>query len=170
MARKSEKKYININEVNIEIDYDKLAEAIVTAQEKQTVQYSITREWMKTLLIPVFWGIAILTGLFGIAFMWQGGKTFLEAVQKGFGRCFLDACVGGAGFVIGLFFIASRWCSTRLNCTNISQSCHQIIPSNSFNPAVICFSSSCRSARISVVEGYSTATYSVFLYLLMDRS
>ena len=106
MARKSEKKYININEVNIEIDYDKLAEAIVTAQEKQTVQYSITREWMKTLLIPVFWGIAILTGLFGIAFMWQGGKTFLEAVQKGLGGCFLDACVGGAGFVIGLFFIA----------------------------------------------------------------
>ena len=106
MARKNEKKYININEVNIEIDYDKLAEAIVTAQEKQTVQYSITREWMKTLLIPVFWGIAILTGLFGIAFMWQGGKTFLEAVQKGLGGCFLDTCVGGAGFVIGLFFIA----------------------------------------------------------------
>ena len=37
-------------------------------------------------------------------------------------------------------------------------------------PAVICISNSCKSARISVVEGYSTATYSVFLYLLILRS
>ena len=36
--------------------------------------------------------------------------------------------------------------------------------------AVISSSSSCRSAISSVVEGYSTGTYSTFLYLLMDRS
>ena len=40
----------------------------------------------------------------------------------------------------------------------------------SANPAVISLSNSCRSAMISVVEGYSTGTYSTLLYLLMERS
>ena len=88
------------------IDYDKLAEAIVAAQEKQTAQYSVTREWMKILVVPVFWGIAIITGLFGIAFVWQGGKTFADALQQSMTGWLMDACVGGTGFIIGLFFVA----------------------------------------------------------------
>ncbi|MBQ6851771.1 MAG: hypothetical protein IJO04_01910 [Oscillospiraceae bacterium] len=88
------------------IDYDKLAEAIVAAQEKQTSQYSVTREWMKILVVPVFWGIAIVTGLLGIVFIWQGGKTFVESFQNSAEKWLLDACVGGTGFIIGLFFIA----------------------------------------------------------------
>ena len=105
MAKKTEKKYININEVNIEIDYDKLAAAIVAAQEKQTSQYSVTREWMKTLVVPVFWGIAIITGLFGIAFVWQGGRTFVEALQQSATGWLMEACVGGTGFIVCLFLV-----------------------------------------------------------------
>lgn len=87
------------------IDYDKLAQAIVAAQEKQTSQYSVTREWMKILVVPVFWGIAIITGLFGIAFVWQGGRTFAEALQQSGKGWLAEACVGGTGFIVGLFLV-----------------------------------------------------------------
>lgn len=56
----------NITVVNNEIDYDKLAEAIVKANTKQQEQYSPSREWMKYILIPIFWGVAILSGLLTI--------------------------------------------------------------------------------------------------------
>lgn len=57
----------NITIVNNEIDYDKLAEAIVKANSKQQEEYSPSREWMKYILIPIFWGIAILSGILAIA-------------------------------------------------------------------------------------------------------
>lgn len=57
----------NITIVNNEIDYDKLAEAIVKANTKQQEQYSPSREWMKYILIPIFWGVAILSGILAIA-------------------------------------------------------------------------------------------------------
>ena len=53
--------------VNNEIDYDKLAEAIVKANSKQQEGYSPSREWMKYILIPIFWGIAIFSGILAIA-------------------------------------------------------------------------------------------------------
>lgn len=105
MAKKTEKKYININEVNIEIDYDKLADAIVSAQNKQTGQYSVTREWMKMIVTPIFWGITIITGLLGAIFAWQGGKTFYEAMQPNVEEWMTTACIGGFGFIVGLFLI-----------------------------------------------------------------
>ena len=46
-----------------DIDYDKLAEAIVKANEKQSQKYSVSREWMKFIIYPVFWGVAIITGI-----------------------------------------------------------------------------------------------------------
>ena len=68
MAKKKERKIFNIDEVNIEIDYDKLAEAIVKANETQTNQYSMSREWMKFIIYPVLWGVAIVTGILAIFF------------------------------------------------------------------------------------------------------
>ena len=57
----------NITIINNEIDYDKLAEAIVKANAKHQEQYSPSREWMKYILIPIFWGVAIISGLLAIA-------------------------------------------------------------------------------------------------------
>lgn len=57
----------NITIVNNEIDYDKLAEAIVKANARHQEQYSPSREWMKYILIPIFWGVAILSGILAIA-------------------------------------------------------------------------------------------------------
>ena len=56
----------SITIVNNEIDYDKLAEAIVKANAGHQEQYSPSREWMKYILIPIFWGVAILSGLLTI--------------------------------------------------------------------------------------------------------
>lgn len=56
-----------ITVVNNEIDYDKLAEAIVKANAKHQEQYSPSREWMKYILIPIFWGVAILSGVLAVA-------------------------------------------------------------------------------------------------------
>ena len=52
--------------VNNKIDYDKLAEAMVKANAKQQEMYSTSREWMKYILIPIFWGIAIISGILAI--------------------------------------------------------------------------------------------------------
>lgn len=57
----------NITIINNEIDYDKLAEAIVKANNKQQETYSPSREWMKYVLIPVFVGLAILSGTLSAA-------------------------------------------------------------------------------------------------------
>ena len=53
--------------VKNDIDYDKLAEAIVKANSKQQESYSPSREWMKYILIPIFWILAVLSGLLAIA-------------------------------------------------------------------------------------------------------
>jgi len=105
-VKKKGKDIVSVSATVEPIDYDKLAEAIVAAQEKHTAQYSVTREWMKTLVVPVFWGIAILTGLLGAAFVWQGGKTLVIALHHSTSGWLLDACIGSTGFIIGLFFIA----------------------------------------------------------------
>ena len=105
-VKKKGKDIVSVSATVEAIDYDKLAEAIVAAQEKQTAQYSVTREWMKILVVPVFWLIAILTGLLGVAFMWQGGKTFAYALQQSTTGWLMDACMGGTGFIIGVFFVA----------------------------------------------------------------
>jgi len=75
MAKKSSRRIINnIDEVNIEIDYDKLADAIVKASEKQTQQHSVSREWMKYIMHFVFWGLAIISGILAIiCFVYSGG-------------------------------------------------------------------------------------------------
>ena len=57
----------NITIINNEIDYEKLADAIVKANNKQQESYSPSREWMKYILIPIFIGVSILSGLLSIA-------------------------------------------------------------------------------------------------------
>lgn len=58
----------NIDSVNVEIDYDKLAEAIVKAQQKANEQYSVSREMMKFVITPVFWILTFVTGFISVAF------------------------------------------------------------------------------------------------------
>ncbi len=106
VVKRKGKEIVSLSATVDPVDYDKLAEAIVAAQEKQTAQYSVTREWMKTLVVPVFLGIAILTGLLGAAFVWQGGKTLVIALQHSASGWLMEACIGGTGFIVGLFFIA----------------------------------------------------------------
>jgi len=58
----------NIDSVNVEIDYDKLAEAFVKTQQKANEQYSVSREMMKFVITPVFWILTFVTGFISVAF------------------------------------------------------------------------------------------------------
>ncbi len=59
----------NIDSVNLEIDYDKLAEAIVKAQQKVNDSFSVSRETMKFILTPTLWILAFVCVVIAIAFV-----------------------------------------------------------------------------------------------------
>ena len=90
------------------IDYDKLAEAIVKANEKQNKKYSMSREWMKFIIYPVFWGVAVIAGILAIAFLIYGGKTiFGLATISTLAEFDLSKIVAGpVSFCVGLFLIS----------------------------------------------------------------
>jgi uncharacterized membrane protein YidH (DUF202 family) len=103
---------INIEELEIEnkieIDYDKLAEAIVKANEKQANQYSVSREWMKFIIQPVFWCVAGVTGLLAVAFLIYGGTALAEACGTISTAVFdwSQASIGFLTLCIGLFLVS----------------------------------------------------------------
>lgn len=124
MAKKKERKIFNIDEVNIEIDYDKLAEAIVKANEKQTNQYSVSREWMKFIIYPVFWGTAIVTAIVALSCVVYGcinafsvfkDMSIVQADPVGFVTKF---SIGLVIFCIGLF-VASVSFATAMTAKEI---------------------------------------------------
>ncbi len=73
----------NITIINNEIDYDKLAEAIVNANNKQQELYSPSREWMKYILTPIFWGVAVLSGILAIAMLIYTFKNINKVFDDG---------------------------------------------------------------------------------------
>ena len=90
------------------IDYDKLAEAIVKANEKQNQKYSMSREWMKFIIYPVFWGVAIIAGILAIAFLIYGGKTIFELanIRTLADFDFSKVVAGIVSFCLSLFLIS----------------------------------------------------------------
>lgn len=72
MGKKKDRYIYNIDRVNVEIDYDKLAESIAKANEKQSNKYAVSREWMKFIIHPIFWGITVVTGLLALGFFGHG--------------------------------------------------------------------------------------------------
>ena len=67
-----------------QVDYEKLEKVIVhaitKANKENTQQYSVTREWMKVILYPVFWGIAIISGVLSLSCIYIGAKTAFFSV------------------------------------------------------------------------------------------
>lgn len=103
---------INIEELEIEnkieINYDKLADAIVKANDKQVYQYSVSREWMKFIIHPVFWIVAIVSGILAILFLIYGGIALAEACSK-ISTAVFDWSQFSMGFLIfsiGLFLVS----------------------------------------------------------------
>ena len=72
----------SVSKTELNIDYDKIAEAIVKAHESQSQKYSISREWMKFIITPVFWGIAVISGLLAVALFIYGVGTFESALNN----------------------------------------------------------------------------------------
>lgn len=81
MAKKKERIINHIDQLNVEIDYDKLADAIVKANEKQSKQYSVSSEWMKFIITPVFWSVGLCSGLLAIAFAVTGAVEFVRQLN-----------------------------------------------------------------------------------------
>lgn len=66
----------NITIIHNEIDYDKLAEAIVNAQMKTSHSYSASKEWMRFILLPTLRFSALLCVLFSVSLIRQTIATF----------------------------------------------------------------------------------------------
>lgn len=60
------------NKTIVDIDYEKLADCVAKAIAKENDvrinTYSITREWMKFIIAPVFWVISILMAVLTVGF------------------------------------------------------------------------------------------------------
>lgn len=101
MAKKKNNQTVvnNIESVNLDIDYDKLAEAIVESQQKANEQYSISRELMKFVITPFFWVLTLISGFISIAFwcvLFTSAKELLNA----------ENCLFGGLTLLITFFIA----------------------------------------------------------------
>lgn len=84
------------NELMVAIDYEKLADclakAIAEESDKRINAYSITREWMKFIIAPVFWSISVLTAILAVGFFittlnalncWTGDLADIPNAIKG---------------------------------------------------------------------------------------
>ena len=104
MGKKKGRTINNIGELNLEIDYDKLAEAISRVQNRQEGNYSGTREWMKFILSPIFWTLAFLSAVLAIVFLIYGACTLAGMFSAGLD--WVAAITGVIEFFIGLFLVA----------------------------------------------------------------
>ena len=106
-VRKQKIKKIRVQQkIVAEINYDRLAEAIVKANEKQSQKYSVSREWMKFIIYPVFWCIAIVTGLLAIVFFVHGAGEMASQLNALYNADWKQLMVGLVSLCIGFFLVA----------------------------------------------------------------
>lgn len=108
VVKKKGKEIVSVSATVEPIDYDKLAEAIVRANNKENNKYSMSREWMKFIIYPVFWGVAIIAGMLAIAFLIYGGTTLFELISISTLAEFdlQKVVIGIVTFCLGLFLIS----------------------------------------------------------------
>ena len=70
MAKKKNNQTVvnNIESLNLNIDTEKLAQAIVDAQQKVNEKYSVSSEMMKFVIVPVLWILAAVCLFIGVVF------------------------------------------------------------------------------------------------------
>ncbi|MBR3918130.1 MAG: hypothetical protein IKJ59_05280 [Clostridia bacterium] len=104
-AQQTPKKTVigNIEQINLEIDYDKLAESIVKASKIEDEKRSLSREWMKFVITPIFWLFTVISGLFAIGFfveIFQIIKTLKGNISE-----WEQWITIAVGFILSLFFV-----------------------------------------------------------------
>lgn len=106
-VKKKGKEIVSVSATVDPINYDKLAEAIVRANNKESNKYSVSREWMKFIIYPVFWGVTIIAGILAIAFLIYGGVTLVQVTNISAANFdFMKAVTGIVAFCLGLFLIS----------------------------------------------------------------
>jgi len=114
MAKKKERIINNIGEINLEINYDKFAEAMSKVNEQQSEKYSGTREWMKFILSPIFWTLVVFSAVLAIIFLIYGVQTLTGMFSEGFN--WTVTITGLVEIFIGFFLIsvcAFSWVSAK---------------------------------------------------------
>ena len=108
VVKRKEDEIISVSATVDPIDYDKLAEAIVRASNKESNKYSVSREWMKFIIYPVFWGVAIIAGILAIAFLIYGGAMLVQVtkISAAADFDFMKVVTGIVAFCLGLFLIS----------------------------------------------------------------
>ena len=104
-VKRKGKEIVSVSATVDPVDYDKLAEAIVRANNKESKKYSMSREWMKFIIYPVFWGVAIIAGILAIACLIYGGATIVQiaSIKTIAEFDLLKVVTGAVAFCIGLF-------------------------------------------------------------------
>ena len=105
MAKKKQNTVVNnIDSVSIEIDYDKLAHAIVNANKKtqadENTEYSSSREWMKFIATCLLYGFSILCLVTSLGLFAVGIKFTFE-----FNSAEYKPLIEIAISIIGAFFL-----------------------------------------------------------------
>lgn len=114
MGKKKGRTVNKIEELNLDIDYDKLVEAFAKAQDHQTDKYSGTREWMKFILTPIFWTLVVFSAILALVFTIYGAKTLADMLFAGFD--WTTALTGLVAIFIGFFLVtvsAFSWVSAK---------------------------------------------------------
>ena len=107
VVKRKGKEIVSVSVTADPVDYDKLAEAIVRANNKESNKYSVSREWMKFIIYPVFWGVAIIAGILAIAFFIYGCATLVQVTSISAANFdLMKAVTGIVAFCLGLFLIS----------------------------------------------------------------
>lgn len=104
-----------------QIDYKQMETAIrnavLEATKENAKQYSLSREWMKLILFPVFRGMAILVGVLALGCFVLGGKIVLSAcgVPINFLSIFTGMGVLFSGLLLSALSIVSWVCAKEID-------------------------------------------------------
>lgn len=106
MSKKRKHTNYNIDELHVDIDYEKLAEAIAEGNETRNRQYSVSREWMKFIIHFLLWGIVISGGIVCIACFVYGVKTLSTLAQTtGTSLWWTNIAVAFAAIMVAFFLL-----------------------------------------------------------------
>ena len=109
------------HEATEQIDYKKMEtamrNALIEAAKESAKQYSLSREWMKLILFPIFRGMAIIVGILALGCFFLGARTVLAAcgVSLNFLSLFTGIGVLFAGFLLSALSIVSWVCAKEID-------------------------------------------------------
>ena len=110
-AKKNTKRITDTQRVVAEIDANKLAEAIILAEDLrrkrdeenlENAEERPSNVWMKTILTIVLFGVAVITVIAAVGCIWYGGLEAYLAFRSNLGESWRELVNGAILILIGL--------------------------------------------------------------------